>query len=165
MEGKTSKSSPVNEQRRNFISGSISAGVLGAGIAAGLVPTLAQAQSGKKVDRMASYTADQLERVKQVLVAPPMVPAHDQVAKGKPKVIEVRLDVEEKQIELENGTMAWVSAFNGSVPGPLIVCHQHDYIELTLINPDTNMLAHNIDLHASTGQCHQLKPQKSIMIL
>jgi len=80
-----------------------------------------------------------------------MVPAHDQVAKGKPKVIEVRLDVEEKQIELENGTMVWVSAFNGSVPGPLIVCHQHDYIELTLVNPDTNMLAHNIDLHASTG--------------
>jgi nitrite reductase (NO-forming) len=151
MKDKTLTTSPINEQRRNFISGSISAGVLGAGIAAGLVPAMAQAETGKKVNRMASYTADQLERVKQVLVAPPMVPEHDQVAKGKPKVIEVRLDVEEKQIELENGTKAWVSAFNGSVPGPLIVCHQHDYIELTLVNPDTNALAHNIDLHASTG--------------
>jgi nitrite reductase (NO-forming) len=141
----------VNEQRRNFISGSIGAGLVGAGIAAGLVSASAQAASGKKVDRMANYTADQLERVKQVLVAPPMVPVHDQVAKGKPKVIEVRLEVEEKQIELENGTKAWVCAFNGSVPGPLIICHQYDYIELTLVNPKTNMLAHNIDLHSATG--------------
>ncbi|TGT24551.1 nitrite reductase, copper-containing, partial [Mesorhizobium sp. M4B.F.Ca.ET.169.01.1.1] len=28
---------------------------------------------------------------------------------------------------------------------------QDDYIELTLINPDTNSLAHNIDFHAATG--------------
>jgi len=56
MEGKTSKTSAINEQRRNFLSGSISAGFLGAGIAAGLVPALAQAESGKQVNRMASYT-------------------------------------------------------------------------------------------------------------
>ena len=41
--------------------------------------------------------------------------------------------------------------FNGSVPGPLMVVHQDDYVELTLINPDTNMLQHNIDFHAATG--------------
>ena len=41
--------------------------------------------------------------------------------------------------------------FNGSVPGPLMVVHQDDYVELTLINPDTNQLQHNIDFHAATG--------------
>ena len=25
--------------------------------------------------------------------------------------------------------------FNGSVPGPLMVVHQDDYVELTLVNP------------------------------
>jgi nitrite reductase (NO-forming) len=33
----------------------------------------------------------------------------------------------------------------------MIVCHQGDYVELTLINPATNELTHNIDLHAATG--------------
>ena len=41
--------------------------------------------------------------------------------------------------------------YNGSVPGPIIVCHQDDYVELTLVNPRTNSLPHNIDFHASTG--------------
>jgi len=144
----------VNENRRDFLSGSIGAGIVGAGLAAGLLANNASASSSgssKKSARMANYTADQLERVTQTLVAPPFVPKHDQVAQGKPKVVVVKLNVEEKEIILENGAHAWVCAFNGSVPGPLIVCHQHDYIELTLTNPSTNMLAHNIDLHAATG--------------
>jgi len=29
--------------------------------------------------------------------------------------------------------------------------HQDDYVELTLINPDTNELQHNIDFHSATG--------------
>ncbi|AZQ11642.1 copper-containing nitrite reductase [Shewanella khirikhana] len=143
-----------NQQRRQFLGGSVGAGVVGLGLASGLMNSGAQAATASakaKSDRMANYTADQLERVKQELVPPPMVPKHDQVATGKPKVIEVRLEVEEKQIELENGVKAWVCAFNGSVPGPLIVCHQHDYVELTLVNPKTNVLSHNIDLHSATG--------------
>ena len=41
--------------------------------------------------------------------------------------------------------------FGGTVPGPLIVVHQGDYVELTLVNPATNLLLHNIDFHAATG--------------
>ena len=41
--------------------------------------------------------------------------------------------------------------FNGTVPGPLMVVHEGDYVELTLKNPDTNMMQHNIDFHSSTG--------------
>ncbi len=41
--------------------------------------------------------------------------------------------------------------FNGSVPGPMMVAHEGDYVELTLRNRPANMLQHNIDFHASTG--------------
>jgi len=60
--------------------------------------------------------------------------------------------IEEKLIEVDQaGTKIWAMTFNGSVPGPLIVVHQNDYVELTLVNPKTNTLMHNIDFHASTG--------------
>ena len=45
----------------------------------------------------------------------------------------------------------WAFTFNGSVPGPIIVVHVGDYVELTLVNPKTNQLLHNIDFHAATG--------------
>jgi nitrite reductase (NO-forming) len=93
-----------------------------------------------------------LQRVTQTLVAPPFLPEHDQVAKGAPKVIEVRLEVEEKLMEVgPGGAEIWGLTFNGTIPAPMIVAHQNDYIELTLVNPSTNQLQHNIDLHAATG--------------
>ncbi|MDA1279953.1 MAG: copper-containing nitrite reductase [Chloroflexi bacterium] len=93
-----------------------------------------------------------LERVTQALVAPPFLPAHDQVAKGDPKVVQVRLVTEEKLMEIgPGGEKIWALTFNGTVPAPMIVVHQNDYVELTLENPTTNTLAHNFDLHAATG--------------
>ena len=94
---------------------------------------------------------DSLEHITQTLVAPPLVPEHDQVVTGPPRVVQIRMVIEEKQIELEPGATVWAFAFNGTVPGPLIVVHQGDYVELTLVNPKTNMLQHNIDFHAATG--------------
>ena len=93
-----------------------------------------------------------LERITQKLVAPPFLPAHEQVATGPPKVVQVRLVVEEKLMQVSpDGATIRAMTFNGSVPGPIIVVHQDDYVELTLVNPPTNTLLHNIDLHAATG--------------
>lgn len=41
--------------------------------------------------------------------------------------------------------------FGGTIPGPMMVVHEGDYIELTIVNPSTNEQVHNIDFHASTG--------------
>jgi len=57
------------------------------------------------------------------------------------------------QKEIQVAEDAWMQAltFNGSIPGPLMVVHEGDYVELTLYNPPENTLQHNIDLHAATG--------------
>jgi nitrite reductase (NO-forming) len=91
-------------------------------------------------------------RKKIDLVTPPFVHPHDQVAKTGPVINEFTLTVHEKKIVVDDdGTTLNAMTYNGSVPGPLMVVHEGDYVELTLINPPTNMFEHNIDLHASTG--------------
>lgn len=100
---------------------------------------------------LAAADISKLPRVTQKLVAPPAVPKHDQVAKGGPKVVQVKMETIEKQIEVAPGVKVWALTFNGSVPGPLIVVHEGDYVELTLSNPKESTLAHNVDFHASTG--------------
>lgn len=93
-----------------------------------------------------------LPREKVTLVPPPFVHAHDQVAKGGPKVVEFTMTIEEKPMIIDaDGTQLNAMTYNGSVPGPLMVVHEGDYLELTLINPETNTLAHNVDFHAATG--------------
>ena len=94
---------------------------------------------------------DNLPRVKQILVSPPFVPKHEQVATGSPKIVEIEFIIEEKEIEVAPNAFIQAMTFNGSVPGPLIIVHEGDYVELTLVNPKTNTLLHNIDFHASTG--------------
>jgi nitrite reductase (NO-forming) len=92
------------------------------------------------------------ERITETLVPPPFLPAHEQVAKGPPKVVQVRMVIHEKRIKISpDGATIWAMTYNGSVPGPIIVVHQDDYVELTLVNPKTNTLEHNIDFHAATG--------------
>ncbi len=46
----------------------------------------------------AAAEAEKLERVSQTLVAPPFLPSHDQTATGPPKVVQVRLVIEEKLV-------------------------------------------------------------------
>lgn len=92
-----------------------------------------------------------LEVVRQKLVVPPAVPKHSLKTPAKPRLVKVEMTIEEKEIEVEPGVFMWAFTFNGSVPGPAIVVHQDDYVELTLKNPKTNLLVHNIDFHGSTG--------------
>ncbi len=129
-------------------------------VAVGLCASAAQADKPSK--------AKGLPRVKQVLVPPPGVPEHKQAADGGPRIVEVRLEVEERKMVIDpDGTEINAMTFNGSVPGPLIVVHQDDYVELTLVNrarkapgvdkPEHwtgfpgNLMSHNIDFHAGTG--------------
>jgi nitrite reductase (NO-forming) len=93
-----------------------------------------------------------LKRVKARLVAPPAVMDHDQVAVGGPKVVEFSMTIEEKEIVVDDeGTTFQAMTFNGSMPGPTMVVHEGDYVELTLINPATSSMPHNIDFHSATG--------------
>ncbi len=94
---------------------------------------------------------NQLEHVKEKLVAPPYLPQYEQRDKGAPKVVEVELTVVEKKLEIEPGVFTWALTYNGTVPGPIIVVHQYDYVEVKMINPATNTMMHNIDFHAATG--------------
>lgn len=103
------------------------------------------------IDAQFSGNGDNLKHVTEELVPPPMLPKFEQVDKDGPKVIDVTLTAEEKKIEVAPGDSAWVFTFNGTVPAPIIVAHQDDFIDLTLKNPATNTQQHNIDFHAATG--------------
>ncbi len=92
-----------------------------------------------------------LERVTQKLVAPPFMPEHDQAYDGPPRVVEVRMTIEEKEIEVEPDAFVWAFTFHGSVPGPIVVVNEGDYVELTLVNEAGNELLHNVDFHAAIG--------------
>jgi nitrite reductase (NO-forming) len=115
--------------------------LMGAAIAALIVSAPALAADDLKLPR---------ERVE--LVAPPFVHPHEQATKAGPKIVEFKLTVQEKEVVIDDaGTKFHAMTFNGSMPGPMMVVHEGDYMELTLVNPATNSMPHNIDLHSSTG--------------
>lgn len=107
-----------------------------------------------------AMTPADADRVTQTLVAPPFLPRHEQVASGPPRIVEIRLEIVEQEVEIAPGVFVWQMAFNGNVPGPVPVVHQWDWVDLTLVNGTTdtltfgtaaNQMAHNIDFHAATG--------------
>ncbi len=53
------------------------------------------------------------------------------------------------------GTRLQAMTFDGSIPGPLMVVHEGDYVELTLVNPKTNKMPHNVDFHAATRRARR----------
>jgi nitrite reductase (NO-forming) len=116
---------------------------IAAAVAAPQTPVLA-AVGAAEVDALAH------EKIK--LLVPPMVHAHEQATSAAPKVVEFTMTIVEKQIVVdEAGTKMWAMTYNGSMPGPMMVVHEGDYVQLTLINPESNSMPHNIDFHASTG--------------
>jgi nitrite reductase (NO-forming) len=93
-----------------------------------------------------------LPRQKLELVAPPFVHPHEQVANGGPKIYEVRIVAEEKEMVIDNdGTKLRAMTFNGTIPAPAIVIHEGDYLETTFVNLEKNTMPHNIDFHSATG--------------
>ena len=158
----------MKTNRRNVLRGSVLAGaaaLTGAGaMARTRTPKLdiANATSAKLYKAAAQQTADSTAkpadlsgytRVKQEMVAPPYAPVHDQVATGGPKIVEVTLETTERLmvVDEDTGASVWALTYNGSVPGPLIIVHEGDMVELTLRNPVDSMMEHNIDFHAATG--------------
>ncbi len=136
----------IQVNRRTILAGAALAGALGPVLSA----TSAWGQGTMRKASAEEIAA--LPRQKVELVDPPFVHAHTQVAEGGPKVVQFTMVIEEKKIVIDDaGTEVHAMTFNGTVPGPLVVVHQDDYLELTLINPETNTLLHNIDFHAATG--------------
>lgn len=102
--------------------------------------------------RVAAAEVASLPRRKIALVAPPFVHEHEQVARSGPQVLEFTMTIHEKPMTIDDdGTVLQAMTYDGTIPGPLMVVHQDDYVELTLVNPEKNTLAHNIDFHAATG--------------
>ncbi|WP_027245137.1 copper-containing nitrite reductase [Leisingera daeponensis] len=129
------------------------AALIGAAGAAAL-PVLAKAAKADTTtvhEAAAPVDLSSLKRIKRELVAPPFVHEHEQVAPGGPRIVEFEMKIIEKEIEVDQGAYLQGMTFDGSIPGPMMVVHEGDYVELTLINPPENMLQHNIDFHAATG--------------
>ena len=129
--------------RRDFLKASTAstAAAFGAFALAGNQSAMAATQSADNGSKMAMASLSEeeiaaLPRVRQELVAPPFVPEHEQVASGGPKVVEITMTCIDKPWAVDDtGAEVWAMTYNGSVPGPLVVCHQDDYVELTLKNP------------------------------
>lgn len=161
--------SAVKTSRRNVLRGSLLAGaaaMTGAGALAAAKrpaqPLKADAVSRNLHKAAAKQAAESTAkpadlsgytRVRQELVMPPFAPEHEQVATGGPKIVEITMETTEKlmTVDEDTGAEVWALTFNGSVPGPLIIVHEGDIVELTLRNPADSQMEHNIDFHASTG--------------
>lgn len=118
--------------------------------------TLAATTLGKgATPALAAAPADDVSRLEHVridLVAPPFVHAHEQATTKPPRVIEFEMKVVEKEIVVdEAGTKMQAMTYDGWIPGPMMIVHEGDYLQLTLVNPATNTMPHNIDFHAATG--------------
>src|SRR5680860_1723793 len=124
--------------------------------AAMAAPTLV-AKSAAAVEEAVTPVAEKadlskLPRRKVELVKPPFVHAHEQIASSGPAIVEFTMTIKEQKMVIDGeGTTVQAMTFDGSVPGPLMVVHEGDYVELTLINLESNTLPHNIDFHAATG--------------
>ncbi len=154
----TNKETAATSGRREFLKAAGAAAAFSGAIAVSAAqaavrpPVASVASSGKLVAADPAVDFSKLTRVKQELVQPPMLPVHEQVASGPPKIVEVVVTIEEKKMVLDDdGAEVWALTYNGSVPGPMIVVHEGDYVEVTLRNPKTSMMEHNIDFHAATG--------------
>lgn len=124
---------------------------MGAAIAASAPIVLANAAAAADYRDGTDTDLSNMPRIKHKLVAPPFVHEHEQVASTGPRIVEFEMNIIEKEVQVEDGVYLQAMTFDGSMPGPLMVVHEGDYVELTLYNGPDNLMQHNIDFHASTG--------------
>ena len=84
-----------------------------------------------------------------ILTTAPNVPPP--ITRDHPTKVIVRLFTKEKIGRLADGVQYVFWTFNGIVPGPMIRVRQGDLVEIHLSNDPSDMMAHNIDLHAVIG--------------
>ena len=123
------------------------AALMGAALVAAspLVTKTASAEEILDTSDAAPVDLSSLKRVKRKLVAPPFVHEHEQVASEGPVVVEFEMMIVEQEMQIADDAYLQAMTFNGSMPGPLMVVHEGDYVELTLYNPPQNLMQHNID--------------------
>ena len=138
----------INVSRRALLAGAAFVGVMGAAV---LTVLPSSAEESGVVTGPAPDLAN-LPRKKVKLIDPPFVHEHEQVATVGSQVVEFEMNIIEKPLVIDDlGTTVHAMTFNDTVPGPLMVVHEGDYVELTLRNDPANMMPHNIDFHSSTG--------------
>ena len=115
-----------------------------------VVKTAASAETATNVEAT-PVDLTSLPRREVKLAVPPLVHAHEQVASTGPSVVAFEMKIIEKEMQVDTDAYVQAMTFNGSMPGPMLVVHAGDYVELTLFNPPENMFQHNIDFHAATG--------------
>ncbi len=89
------------------------------------------------------------ERVEAELTSPPNVPKP--VGDRPAQILDVNMEIIEKEGTITDGTTYVYWTFGGTVPGSFIRTRVGDEINFTLSNHPDNKLPHNIDLHAVTG--------------
>ena len=129
------------------------AAIMGAALVAASPYVIKTAVADEVMDTSAAAPVDlsTLTRRKVKLLAPPFVHPHEQAVTTGPQIIEFEMRIIEKEIQVDEDAWLQAMTFNGSVPGPMMVVHEGDYVELTLFNSPENMMQHNIDFHAATG--------------
>lgn len=83
----------------------------------------------------------------------PNVPAP--IKRKKPALVYVKFETTEKPAAIMDGfekdTLYPFWTFNNVVPGPFVRVREGDTIEVSMVNPVTSKMVHNVDFHAVTG--------------
>lgn len=73
------------------------------------------------------------------------------IQRDTPETVDVHLRTEEVTAEIADGETFNYMTYNGQVPGPLVRVRQGDTVNVTLENPSSNAMPHNVDFHACHG--------------
>ena len=95
----------ISLSRRTLLAGAVVLGVTGSML--GSSTAMADGEAAPK-NMGPAVDLSKLEHVQVELVAPPFVHAHEQRAKGKPKVVQFRMVIEEKKHVVDDDVTAVV---------------------------------------------------------